>query len=29
MELCYISGNGNPQKIPYILEKGTFSNFRK
>ena len=23
MELCYISGNGNPQKIPYILGKGT------
>ena len=25
----YISGNGHPEKIPYISGNGTFSYFRK
>ena len=26
---AYISGNGNPEKVLYILENGTFLYFRK
>ena len=28
-KLCYISENGNSEKIPYILGNGTFFYFRK
>ena len=29
MELSYILGNGNPEKIPYISGNGTFLYFEK
>ena len=29
MELSYILGNGNPEKIPYISGNGTFLYFMK